>query len=165
MHPLPETFGAVNFTVRAASDVAYRKLVAMAIDFYADRLMNPHWGEQIRLRGNALQVAMVFQGLVRAEAVTVWQPFFDALDAAGNDFRMNFAPLKIVSTSARTFWSPTLVKRVLGFIRRDDRSGAPESNVFLAWRSRPGGADAARLRLDMAARHAAAARTAPGPRR
>ena len=79
VHPLPETFGAVNFTVRAASDVAYRKLVGMAIDLYADRLMNPHWGEQIRLRGNALQVAMVFQGLTRAEAVAVWQPFFDAL--------------------------------------------------------------------------------------
>jgi FAD/FMN-containing dehydrogenase len=130
VRPLPETFGAVNFTVRAASDVAYRKLVAMAIDFYADQLMNPHWGEQIRLRGNALQVAMVFQGFARAEAVAVWQPFFDALDAAGAEFRMDFAPLKIVSTSARTFWSPTLVKRVLGCIRRDDRSGAPESNVF-----------------------------------
>lgn len=130
VHRLPETFGAVNFTVRAASAGAYRRLIAMAVDLYADRLMNPHWGEQIRLRGNALQVAMVFQGLTRAEAVAVWQPFFDALDAAGDDFRFDFAPLKIVSTSARTFWSPTLVKRVLGFIRRDDRPGAPDTNVF-----------------------------------
>ena len=130
VHPLPETFGAVNFTVRAASDAAYRKLVGLAIDFYADHLMNPHWGEQIRLRARVLRVAMVFQGLTRSQAVAVWQPFFDALDAAGGDVRMDFAPLKIVSTSARTFWSPTLVKRLLGFIRRDDRPGVPETNVF-----------------------------------
>jgi FAD/FMN-containing dehydrogenase len=130
VHPLPATFGAVNFTVRAASDAAYRRLVAMAVDLYADRLMNPHWGEQMRLRRDALQVAMVFQGLTRAEAVSAWQPFLDALDAAGGDFRLDFAPLKIVSTSARTFWSPTLVKRLLGFIRRDDRPGAPGANVF-----------------------------------
>jgi FAD/FMN-containing dehydrogenase len=130
VHPLPETFGAVNFTVRAASDGAYRRLVAMAIDHYADRLMNPHWGEQMRLRGSALQVAMVFQGLTRREASAVWQPFFDALDAAGGELQMDFSLLKIVSTSARTFWSPTLVKRALGFIRRDDRPGTPETNVF-----------------------------------
>src|SRR4029079_5157002 len=54
VHPLPATFGAVNFTVRAASDAAYRRLVAMAVDLYADRLMNPHWGEQMRLRRDAL---------------------------------------------------------------------------------------------------------------
>jgi FAD/FMN-containing dehydrogenase len=130
VHELPETFGAVNFTVRAASDAAYRKLVALAIDLYASSLMNPHWGEQIRLRGHVLQVAMVFQGLARAEASAVWQPFFDALDAAPDDYKIDFAPLKIVSTSARTFFAPTLFKRALGFIRRDDRPGAPEANVF-----------------------------------
>ena len=41
-----------------------------------------------------------------------------------------FAPLAIVSTSAREFWSPTLLKRVLGFIAADDRPGAPAGNVF-----------------------------------
>src|SRR5262249_19475490 len=130
VHALPETFGAVNFTVRAASDAAYRKLVALMADFYADRLMNPHWGEQIRLRGNALQFAMVFQGLTRGQASDVWEPFFASLAAAPDEFKLDFAPLKIVATSARTFFSLTLVKRLLGFIRRDDRPGAPENNVF-----------------------------------
>ncbi|MDR6535995.1 hypothetical protein J2739_001765 [Variovorax soli] len=32
--------------------------------------------------------------------------------------------------SAQEFWSPTLVKRTLGFIRSDDRPGAPKTNVF-----------------------------------
>jgi len=130
VHELPETFGAVNFTVRASSDAAYRKLVAMAIDLYASSLMNAHWGEQIRLRGNVLQVSMVFQGIERAQAVAAWQPFFDALDKASGDYKIDFAPLKIVATSARTFFSPTLIKRVFGFISHDDRPGAPETNVF-----------------------------------
>jgi FAD/FMN-containing dehydrogenase len=131
VHALPETFGAVNFTVRAASDAAFRRLVARVVDFYADSLMNPYWGEQIRLRpGNELQVSMVFLGLSRSQAQAVWQPFFDAIDRAPEDFKTEFSLLKIVSTSARTFWSPTRIKRWLGFIRSDDRPGAPEDNVF-----------------------------------
>jgi hypothetical protein len=131
VHELPETFGAVNFTVRASSPEAFRRLIAMALDFYAGSLMNPHWGEQIRLRpGNVMNVSMVFQGMERGQAVATWQPFLDAIERAPQDFSIDFAPLKIVSTSARTFWSPTLVKRALGFIRRDDRPGAPEGNVF-----------------------------------
>jgi hypothetical protein len=131
VHALPQTFGAVNFTVRASSDAAFRRLVALVIDFYRRSLMNPHWGEQIRFRpGNVLSVSMVFQGLDRGQAVDVWQPFLDALAAAPQDYALDFAPLKIVSTSARTFWSPTLFKKLLGFIASDDRPGAPEGNVF-----------------------------------
>jgi FAD/FMN-containing dehydrogenase len=131
VHPLPETFGAVNFTVHASSDAAFRKLIAMVTRFYADHLMNPHWGEQIRFRpGNELVVSMVFQGMERSEAQATWAPFFAAIAAAPSDFSMDFSPLKVVSTSAREFWSPTLVKRMLGFILRDDRPDAPEGNVF-----------------------------------
>jgi len=131
VHELPQTFGAVSFTVRASSPDAFCRLVAMAVDLYAGSLMNPHWGEQIRFRpGNVMSVAMVFQGLERSQAVAAWQPFFDAIERAPQDFSIDFSPLKIVSTSARTFWSPTLIKRALGFIRRDDRPGAPEGNVF-----------------------------------
>jgi FAD/FMN-containing dehydrogenase len=131
VHALPERFGAVNFTVRASSAAAFRRLVGLVLDFYAGSLMNPHWGEQIRLRpGNIVQVSMVFQGLDRSQAVEVWQPFLDALDRAPQDYSVDFSPLKIVSTSARTFWAPTLVKRALGFISRDDRPDAPEVNVF-----------------------------------
>ena len=131
VHPLPETFGAVNITVRATSDAAYRKLVAIALDFCAGTLVGPHWGEQLRfLRNNALQVAMVFQGLTRGEAAAAWQPFFAAIDASPKEFDLEFSPLRIVSTDARSFWAPTLFKRTFGFIKRDDRPGAPETNVF-----------------------------------
>ncbi|WP_372529045.1 FAD-dependent oxidoreductase [Piscinibacter sp.] len=131
VHPLPERFGAVNFTVRASSDAAYRRLIGLMVDFCARSLINPHWGEQLRLRGdNLLRVSMVFQGLDRSQAQTLWQPFLDAVAAAPHDYSIDFAPLKIVSTSARDFWAPTLIKRVLGFIEHDDRPGAPEGNVF-----------------------------------
>jgi hypothetical protein len=92
--------------------------------------MDPHWGEQIRLRpADTLSVSMVFQGLTRGQAVDAWDPFFDAV-AADRELDLAFAPLKIVSTSARDFWAPTLVKRTLGFIKQDDRPGAPGGNVF-----------------------------------
>ena len=131
VHPLPETFGAVNFTVQAASAAAFRRLIGLTIDFCQASLVGPHWGEQLRFRAdNAVGVAMVFQGLDRSQAKAVWQPFLDQLASAPADFNVAFSPLKIVSTSARTFWSPTLVKRLLGFIRQDDRPGAPPGNVF-----------------------------------
>ena len=131
VHPLPETFGAVNLTIKASSAPAFRRLVGLIVGFYAAALHNPHWGEQIRLRpDNTLRVMMVFQGLGRAEAQAVWQPFLDAVDAAPEAFETEFSPLKIVSTSARDFWSPTLFKRMFGFISTDDRPGAPAGNVF-----------------------------------
>jgi hypothetical protein len=131
VHELPESFGAVNMTIKAKSDRAFARLIAMVMEFYGANLMNPHWGEQIRLRpDNVLKISMVFQGLDRGQAQAVWQPFIAAVDAAPEDFETEFSPLKIVATSARTFWSPTLVKRVLGFIATDDRPGAPPGNVF-----------------------------------
>ena len=104
VHALPERFGAVNFTVRATSDAAYRRLVGLIVDFCARHLVNPHWGEQLRLRNdNVLSVSMVFQGLDRSQAIAVWQPFLESVAAAPQDFSVDFAPLKIVSTSARDF--------------------------------------------------------------
>ena len=133
VHPLPETFGAVNLTIKASSAPAFRRLVGLIVGFYAAALHNPHWGEQIRLRpDNTLRVTMVFQGLSRAEAQAVWQPFLDAVDAAPEAFETEFSPLKIVSTSARDFWSPTLFKRMFDFIscacltcREEPRGGHP----------------------------------------
>ncbi|HEY2255764.1 MAG TPA: FAD-dependent oxidoreductase, partial [Variovorax sp.] len=108
VHPLPETFGAVNMTVQATSAAAYRRLVGLVVDFAGRNLVDAHWGEQIHVRpDNVLQVSMVFQGLTRSQAKAVWQPFLDALAAAPEDFKLEFSPFMIVSTSAREFWAPT----------------------------------------------------------
>jgi hypothetical protein len=130
VHPLPETFGAVNLTIKAATPAAFRRLIGMTIAFCARNLLGPHWGEQLRFRDDdSVTVSMVFQGLRRAEAVAIWDPFLDAASATP-DLHIAFAPLKIVSTSAREFWAPTLIKRALGFVASDDRPGAPKVNVF-----------------------------------
>lgn len=131
VHELPETFGAVNFTVRAKSAESFRKLISLTMNFYRRCLMNAHWGEQIRFRSNnVMTVAMVFQGLDRRQAQEAWQPFFDAVYACSEDLTLDFSPFSIVSTSARTFWSPSLVKKLFGFMKLDDRPGAAPENVF-----------------------------------
>ena len=77
-HELPAFFGAVFATVKASSPEAFRRLIARVIEFYADALFNPHWGEQITFRpGNELGISMVFQGLDRQQAEAIWRPFFD----------------------------------------------------------------------------------------
>lgn len=131
VHSLPESFGSASFVVRAKSTESFRRLVALVVDFCASSLLNAHWGEQIRVRpDDSVQVAMVFQGLDRTQAQAVWQPFLDAVEASPNDWSIDFSPLKFVSTAARTFWEPSLFKRVLGFQRADGRPGAPRGNVY-----------------------------------
>lgn len=130
VHALPEDFGAANMTIRATSAAAFRRLVRLVVDFYSEHLLNPHWGEQIRLRpDNVLKIAMVFQGLTRTQAQAAWQPFIEAVSQAAQDFVFESAPF-IVAVSAREFWAPTTFKKLLGFIARDDRPGAPAGNVF-----------------------------------
>ena len=131
VHALPERFGAVNFTVKASSDVAFRRLIGMTVDFCAKALVGPHWGEQLRfLPDNRLIISMVFQGMDRGDAQAVWAPFLEAIDSSPGDFSIGFSPFKIVSTAARDFWAPTFIKRTLGFIARDDRPDTPSTNVY-----------------------------------
>jgi FAD/FMN-containing dehydrogenase len=78
LHDLPEYFGVANFTVKAKSDDDYHELLSKLLNFYQQHLFNEHWGEQVRLRpDNVLEVRMNFQGLNRAQAQQLWQPFLD----------------------------------------------------------------------------------------
>jgi FAD/FMN-containing dehydrogenase len=130
VHELPEDFGAVNMTIKSSSAAAFRRLIGLVVGFCAERLLSPHWGEQIRLLpDHSIKVSMVFQGLNRGEAQMTWQALLDAIAAAPQDFSIESAPF-IVAVPARTFWSPTLFKKLLGFISTDDRPGAPRGNVF-----------------------------------
>jgi FAD/FMN-containing dehydrogenase len=129
---LPANFGAVIVTVKAASDEAYRRLIGRVMGFYADRLHNPHWGEQIAFRpGNLLEIRMVFQGLDQAQAEAAWKPFLDWVAAAPRDFSMPARPL-IIAVPARRFWDPAFLRRMPGIVVGDSRPGAPEGNVFWA---------------------------------
>ena len=129
-HALPASIGAVNMTVRANSDAAYRRLIGLVVEHCGERLMNPHWGEQIVLqRGNLLNVKTVFQGLDRGEASAVWQPFIDAVAAAPEEFRVTSAPF-VVALPARRFWEPGFLKLLPGIVVGDNRRGAPPGNII-----------------------------------
>jgi FAD/FMN-containing dehydrogenase len=135
-HDLPEFFGGVFLAVRAASDAAFRQLIGQVLRFYAEKLLNPHWGEQIGFRpGNVLSIAMVFQGLDQQQAEAIWRPFLDELTASPQDFSL-VSPPQIIAAPARHFWDPAFLKQVPGLVLADDRPGAPEGNVF--WASNQG---------------------------
>jgi FAD/FMN-containing dehydrogenase len=129
---LPDFFGAFNLTIRAASDAAFRRLIEQTLGFYAARLFNPHWGEQIALRGgNLLQIRMVFQGLDQRGAEAVWRPLLDWVAAAPGDYALAEPPL-VLAVPARRLWDPALLRQVPGVVAADDRPGAPADNVFWA---------------------------------
>ena len=103
LHDLPKYFGAANFTVKANSDAAYRRLIARFVRFYSERLFNHHWGEQAHVRrDNTLEISMVSYGLSGDEAKSVWKPFLDWVRASP-DYSLNW-PIVIASKPARTWW-------------------------------------------------------------
>jgi FAD/FMN-containing dehydrogenase len=130
---LPDRFGAVFGTIRAASDAAFRRLLSRLIGFYRDQLLNPHWGEQLVFgRGNTVRIAMVFQGLDRPSAERVWHPFLDWVTRSPQDFAVE-QPLTILDAPARRFWDAAFLREnVPGLLAADDRPGAPAGNVFWA---------------------------------
>jgi FAD/FMN-containing dehydrogenase len=131
-HSLPEFFGAVFSTIRATSNAAFRRLIGQFLTFYTEKLLNPHWGEQVVLRpGNVLAIAMVFQGLDQQQAETVWQPFLHWVAAAPEGFTI-VQPPKIMAAPARHFWDPGFLKKLPGIVLADDRPGAPAGNIFWA---------------------------------
>jgi FAD/FMN-containing dehydrogenase len=130
-HALPEFLGGVFATLKAASDDAYRRLIAKTVEFYAESLFNPHWGEEIRIGRGYVMISMVLQGLTQQEADATWRPFFDWVTASPQDFTIVLAP-RIISEPARRFWDPAFLKQAPGIVISDDRPGAPAENIFWA---------------------------------
>ena len=130
-HDLPSFFGAVSATIHAFSDTAFRRLIGQFIDFYADNLFNPHWGEIVNLRlDNRLEIRMVFQGLDQQQAQTVWQPFFHWVNGSPQDFTYQLTP-RTIAAPARNLWDPVFLKQHFpGGVLSDDRPGAPSDNIF-----------------------------------
>jgi FAD/FMN-containing dehydrogenase len=103
-HDLPEFFGTANFTVKAASDDAYRRLIRKFVGFYRDHLFNDHWGEQVRMRpDNRLEIIMVSWGLDSDRAKEVWRPFLDWVRSSSHDYSVKW-PVIIASIPAEHFW-------------------------------------------------------------
>ena len=104
LHELPEFFGVAQFTVQAASDDAYRRLLREFVRFYAAHLFNPHWGEQARFGAvNTLGIQMVAHGLNTTEIKQVWQPFLDWLAQSAQDYSIK-GRVVTAAVPARRWW-------------------------------------------------------------
>jgi FAD/FMN-containing dehydrogenase len=131
-HSLPDFFGGAFAAIKAASDEAYRRLIAKTVEFYAEALFNPHWGEQIMIGRGYVVISMVFQGLDKQQAEAVWKPFFDWVAASPQDFTLVSAPQVRAAPAAR-FWDPSLYAAYApDRVIVDDRPGAPADNIFWA---------------------------------
>ena len=130
---LPQYFGAVFGKICAGSETAFRELISRALSLYGDRLLNPHWGEQMRFGpGNELEIAMVFQGLDQRQAEEAWTPFREWLATSKHEFTVE-TPLKIVALPARLFWSAAFLKTLApDAVVADDRPKVPAGNIFWA---------------------------------
>ena len=130
-HDLPETFGIVAIPIRASSDAAFHRLVSRFIDFCAETLINPNWGEIANFGvGNTLDIEMAFQGFGEARARAVWRPFIEWVAATPDEFTFVSAPL-IRDVPGRHRWDAAFLKTyAAAAVLSDDRPGAPADNVF-----------------------------------
>jgi FAD/FMN-containing dehydrogenase len=130
-HELPKTFGFVVATISAATDGAFQRLVGRFMDFYADHLHNPHWGEIVNLKPDkVLEIQLSFQGLDQSEAEAVWQPFLKWVTDSGTEFTFTMRPV-IRAIPATKRWDVAFIKeRAPNAILFDNRSGAPQENVY-----------------------------------
>jgi FAD/FMN-containing dehydrogenase len=103
-HDLPEFFGIADFSIKAASDDAYRRLIREFVSFYREHLFNNHWGEQAHVNpDNTLEIKMISQGLDIEQAKKVWRPFLDWVARWSRDYSLK-GRVNIGSMPARHFW-------------------------------------------------------------
>jgi FAD/FMN-containing dehydrogenase len=104
VHDLPEYFGTANFTIKASSDDAFRRLVRQFVSFYAEHIFNHRWGEQAHVNAeNTLEISMLAWGLDHAQSKQAWQPFLDWVAQSRDAFSMK-GRVNIGVIPARHFW-------------------------------------------------------------
>ena len=104
LHNLPEFFGAANFTIKAASDDAYRRLIREFVSFYREYLFSDNWGEQAHVNpDNTLDIKMTSYGLDPMQAKKAWQPFLDWVGRSPHAYSIE-GRVVIGSVPARRWW-------------------------------------------------------------
>ncbi|MGV6874256.1 FAD-dependent oxidoreductase [Pseudochelatococcus sp. B33] len=130
-HDMPATIGAVFAEVSARSDEAYRILIARMLQFYAEALHNPHWGEQIGFRpNNGLRISMLCQGLSQEQADKLWAPFWAWLRDRPDDYEL--ADPTVIVLDGRQFWDPDFLKTLPGVVLTDEQPGADGDRIYWA---------------------------------
>ena len=129
-HDLPDWFGFVTVTIRSSSGAAFRRLITRFVDFYADRLHNPHWGEIANIRpGNILNIQMSSQGLTEGQLNELWKPFLDGV-ATDHELAFTAAPVIRAIPAAKRWDSDFIREHAPSAIRFDDRPAASVDNAY-----------------------------------
>ncbi|HEX6534820.1 MAG TPA: FAD-dependent oxidoreductase [Gemmatimonadaceae bacterium] len=132
-HELPEYFGGAAVSIKATSPASFRRLLASFLEFYRDSLLNPHWGEVVKIEpDDTLVVSMVSQGLDSSAAASVWKPFLDRVTASPDEYRLVEEP-SFRSAAARRWWDVQYRREhAPGSMIADPRPGAPPTHSW--WR-------------------------------
>jgi len=130
---LPELAGGANFSVKASSDDAYRRLVRQFVGFYHEALFNDHWGEQAHFSPDNKLDSMVHLGLETAQSQKVWQPFLNWVAQSSGAYTIESEPL-IGSMPFRHWWDVDWRKEHHHDVFKvDSRPGVGPSNVWVEW--------------------------------
>jgi len=121
-HPLPEFFGAVDGSIVAKDDAAFRELLERFVGFYRESLSNENWGEQVKVRrNNSLELSLVFEGMTAKEAGKVWQPLREWVERSPDKFTMK---ADFVEVPGQRMWDQGWLKEhAPGAIQEDGRPG------------------------------------------
>jgi hypothetical protein len=128
---LPELAGGADFTVKASSDDAYRRLIRQFVGFYRDALFNDRWGEQAHFSpDNKLQISMVYLGLETEQSRKVWEPFLNWIAQSSGAYTIESGP-DVGSMPFRHWWDANWRKEHRQDVfKTDSRSSASPNSVW-----------------------------------
>lgn len=129
-HPEPKISGWISGPITAKSDRAFEELILAYLEFCANTLSTPSWGEGVILNPdygmattlntglNVMQIGTTFLDISTEQAQADWEKFLGPLRSRSQDFDVN------VKFSAEPFalrWRPTTQEAIF-----DDRPKAPK---------------------------------------
>jgi FAD/FMN-containing dehydrogenase len=128
---IPEFVGLAFGEIKAHNDDAFRRLIARFMEFYSERLFDPHWGESVAFgSNNTFGLHLVFHDLSEVQARDTFKPFLDFIAAAPTDYTVT-EPVTIKAVPARHWWDPTyLSKNLSSIVVHDQRHGVPWANIW-----------------------------------
>lgn len=130
--PLPTSFGAVMFKLKATDESTWRALVEQTLRFYRDKLHRPEWGEQISFSPeHQLSVSMLCHSLDEQRIRATWAPLFAWIEDQGDRLKFEQEPL-VIALQGRQLWDPEFLTKLPGITIADDRPGADPNNIFWA---------------------------------